>query len=392
MSPRRTPSVIAWSLWGLWVALTVLCVWVIQDTPASDESVIVIALTAYATVGALVASRQPGNAVGWLMMAIAFTILLQTLGDAYAYSRSNPGYVAVGWVTGLLFSVWLLLIVSFLPLVFPTGRLLSRRWRPVWWFSVATLATSIAAVGLMPGELDIEADIENPLAVHGAAATVVRSVNSAVWFAVTTAVLLTAASLVLRFRGSTGTERQQLKWFAFAGLATVAGLMIATLGAVLPPAWGEPIGDTGWNSFIVAGMLGMPVAMGIAVLRHRLYDIDVVINRTLVYGTLTAALATTYVGSVLLLNLVLSPLAGESALSVAGSTLAVAALFRPARARIQAVVDRRFYRSRYDAARTLDEFALRLRHELDLDAVGADLCAAADQTVHPSHVSLWLRP
>jgi hypothetical protein len=262
----------------------------------------------------------------------------------------------------------------------------------VWWFSVATLATSIAAVGLMPGELDIEADIENPLAVHGAAATVVRSVNSAVWFAVTTAVLLTAASLVLRFRGSTGTERQQLKWFAFAGLATVAGLMIATLGAALPPAWGEPIGDTGWNSFIVAGMLGMPVAMGIAVLRHRLYDIDVVINRTLVYGTLTAALAATYVGSVLLLNLVLSPLAGESALAVAGSTLAVAALFRPARARIQAVVDRRFYRSRYDAARTLDDFALRLRHELDLDAVGADLCAAADQTVHPSHVSLWLRP
>ena len=134
------------------------------------------------------------------------------------------------------------------------------------------------------------------------AATVVRAVNSAVWFAVTTAVLLTAASLVLRFRGSTGTERQQLKWFAYAGLATVAGLMVAMLGVVLPPTWGGPIGDAGWISFIIAGMLGMPVAMGIAVLRHRLYDIDVVINRTLVYGTLTAALAATYVGSVLLLQ------------------------------------------------------------------------------------------
>jgi hypothetical protein len=339
-----------------------------------------------------VASRHPGNAVGWLMMAIAYTILLQGMSEAYAYSRSKPGYVVVAWVSSELFIVWLLLIVSFLPLVFPTGRLLSRRWRPVWWFSVAIMATSIVAVGLMPGKLDVEADIPNPIGVHGTAATVVKVVNDATWFWVTAAVLLTALSLVLRFRRSRGTERQQLKWFAFAGITTVAGLLVSTLGEVLPPNWGNPIGDAGWNSFIVAGLLGMPVAMGIAVLRHRLYDIDVVINRTLVYGTLTAALATTYVGSVLLLNLVLSPVAGDSALSVAGSTLAVAALFRPLRSRIQAVVDRRFYRSRYDATRTLDEFSQRLRHELDLDAVGADLCAAVDQTVQPSHISLWLRP
>ena len=288
--------------------------------------------------------------------------------------------------------MWLLIIVTILPLVFPTGHLLSRRWRPVWWFSMATLATSIVGIGLQPGKLDIEADIENPVGVHGTALTVVKAVNNAIWFAIVASIVLAAVSLVLRFRRSTGTERQQMKWFALAGLTTVAGLMLAVLGALIPPRWGNPVGNVGWVVFIAFGMLGIPVATGIAVMKHHLYDIDVVINRTLVYGTLTAALAAIYVGSVLLLRVVLAPLAGESALSVAGSTLAVAALFRPARTRIQALVDRRFYRSRYDAARTLDEFAHRLRHELDLDSVGADLCAAADHSVQPSHISLWLRP
>jgi hypothetical protein len=325
-------------------------------------------------------------------MAIAYTVLLQTLGEAYIFSRSNPGYEAVAWVTASFFSVWLLMIVTILPLVFPTGRLLSPRWRPVWWFSLATVATSVVGIGLQPGRMDLEADVENPLGVHGTAATVVQVLNNAIWFAIITSIALAAASLVVRFRRSTGTERQQMKWFALAGLTTVAGLMLAVVGAIIPARWGDPVGNVGWTVFLACGMLGIPVATGIAILRHRLYDIDVVINRTLVYGTLTAALAATYVGLVLLLRLVLGPLAGESALSVAGSTLVVAALFRPARIRIQAVVDRRFYRSRYDASRTLDEFAHRLRHELDLDAVGTDLCTAADRTVQPSHVSLWLRP
>jgi hypothetical protein len=247
-------------------------------------------------------------------------------------------------------------------------------------------------VALTPGELAVYADIDNPIHVHGAALAVVEALGAASEFLLMISILLTALSLVLRFRGSRGRERQQVKWFAFAGLMTAGGLLIAALGNLLPPAWGNPIGGVGWALFLSFAILGIPIATGIAILRHHLYDIDVVINRTLVYGTLTAALAATYVGSVLLLRVVLSPLAGESALAVAGSTLAVAALFRPARARIQAVVDRRFYRSRYDAARTLDEFALRLRNELDLDAVGTDLCAAAVRTVQPSHISLWLRP
>lgn len=392
MTSRRTAFVLAWSLWGLWVVMAVLYLWAVWNAPIADESLLVVALVMYATVGALVVARLPGNAVGWLMMAIAFTLVLQSLGEAYVYSRSNPGYVAVAWLASTLFSVWLLLVASFLPLVFPTGHLPSRRWRPVWWFSVATLIASIVAQALAPGELAVQASIDNPLGVHGAAATVVKVVEVASWFAMAVAVACAVLSLLLRFRASRGIERQQLQWFALAAVTTVAGLAASALGEVgLPRPWGQLIGDGGWIAFALAGIIGVPVAMGIAVLRHRLYDIDVVINRALVYGTLTAALATVYVGSVLLLRLLLSPVAGDSGLAVAGSTLAVAALFRPVRARIQAGVDRRFFRSRYDASRTLRDFTLRLRHEIDLDAMATDLCATVDQAVPATHVSLWIR-
>ncbi len=392
MGPRRTPSLVAWSLWGLWVAVAALTLWLGRGQPVADESGFVIAMVGYATVGALVASRQPGNAVGWLLLAVAFAIVLQDLGEAYVYTESNPGYVWVAWVTGCMFNVWVTLIVAFLPLVFPDGRLLSHQWRPVWWLALAAVATGVLTVALAPGDLDVYATIDNPLGVRGTAHQVLEVVEAVSWTAFAVAAALSGASLVVRFRRSSATERLQIKWFAFAALMTIGALLTAALGEWLPNPWGDPIGGVGWVTFLASCIVGIPVATGIAILRHRLYDIDVVINRTLVYGTLTAALAATYVGSVLLLNLVLSPLAGDSALSVAGSTLAVAALFRPARSRIQAVVDRRFYRSRYDAGRTLDEFSRRLRHELDLDAVGADLCAAADQTVQPSHISLWLRP
>ncbi len=392
MSPRRTPSVIAWALWVSWVALAVLTFAMARGLEPENDASFLIALLGYLSVGALVVSRQPGNAVGWLLVATAFTILFQSLGEAYVYTQTRPGYLAVAVVTGSLFGVWLLLIVSLLPLVFPDGRLLSPRWRPVLWFNLGTIVTITLVAALKPGELDVYAEIDNPIHVHGPTLSVVEALESASGFLLVPTILLTAYSLVVRFRQSRGKERQQLKWFAFAGLVTASGLLLAAIGGLMPRRWGDLVGGVGWTIFLSFAILGIPIATGIAILRHRLYDIDVVINRTLVYGTLTAALAATYVGSVLLLRLVLSPLAGESALSVAGSTLAVAALFRPARTRIQAVVDRRFYRSRYDATRTLDEFAHRLRHELDLDAVGADLCAAADRTVQPSHISLWLRP
>jgi hypothetical protein len=348
-------------------------------------------LVGYAVAGALVAARHPRNAVGWLLLGIALTISLMVGGDTYVIPHAYPGYVAVAWVSGWLFNVWFALVVGFLPLVFPTGRLLSPRWRVVLWFEIAVLATGVVLVGLAPGELPVTGSVENPVGVHGTAHTVLDMLEPWVLAATAFAVLLSGLSLVLRFRRSRGAERQQLKWFAFVGLLGVGGLALSSFAQAVPHRWSQVLNDLGWGVFLVSFILGVPLATVIAILRYRLYDIDLVINRTLVYGTLTAALLGFYVGSILILRVLVSPVTGDNDLAVAGSTLAVAALFRPARARIQAVVDRRFYRRKYDAMQTLEAFSNRLSHEVDLDEVGSDLRSVAARSVQPSHVSLWLR-
>jgi hypothetical protein len=378
----------AWGLLGVYMALAVAAVALVVLQDASTDALGIFGFAAFAGVGTMIALRQPGNAVGWLLLGIAITFALAEVGQAYVAEPSNPGRVAVACVASGMTNVWFTLSLVFLPLLYPHGALPSPRWRPVLWLGAADLVLGVVSSAITPGELEIVSatGIENPLGVEGGLAGLLSGIDLALGAA---AVILAVASVVVRFRRARGVERQQLKWFAFVGTLAAVLLSIAVLiGAALGEGTAfTPVAVTAWLSGLALLGFGLPIATGIAIFRHRLYDIDVVIRRTLIYAALTLALAGAYLGGVLLVSLAV----GESGFAVAVSTLAVAALFRPVRARIQAVVDRRFYRSRYDAQRTLEAFGGRLRDELDLDALGADLRAVVRETVQPAHVSLWLR-
>ncbi len=391
----RTASVIAWSLWAVFVAMVAWMLWELTHGRGSwDEAFIVLAI-GYATVAALIVSRRPDNAVGWLLLTVSLTLAFGGLAEVYVFAP-RPGRQWVGWVSTWSWHVWLTLTAVFLPLVFPTGRLASRRWRPVLWLGAVSLLLGVTSTALRPGELDIETrGVANPFGVGGPAADVLVVAEYGSSVLLTGCFILAAASLVVRFRQADGAVRLQLKWFVFAGLLTVFGLALAMVEVLNGEGtvWARYVGAVGWYTFLIACIVAVPLATGIAILRHRLYDIDLVINRTLVYGSLTAALVATYWVSVLFFQFVLRSLTtSESDLAVAGSTLAVAALFRPARARIQAFVDHRFYRQRYDAARTLEGFGGRLREQLDVSALADDLGAVVRETMQPAHVSVWLRP
>jgi hypothetical protein len=356
---------------------------------ARSDALIGLALCGYAAVGCLIAFRQPRNAVGWLLGGIGLAFAFQEVTEAYVASDIDTARSAVGWVSSPWVWFWLAGAGVFLPLVFPHGRLLSPRWRVAVWLGVAALALSVIATQLKPGPLDLDTEgIENPLGATGALADAVAVAETLGWILLAAAMASAAAAVVVRFRRSRGTERQQLKWFAYVAALTLCGLLMAM---AMPrqggPGWADAIGAVGWFSALALISFGIPLATGIAILRHRLYDIDVVIRRTLVYAVLTATLGATYLALVLLSGLAV----GESDLAIAAATLAVAGLFRPLRGRVQAAVDRRFYRRRYDAVQTLEAFGARLRDEVDLDAVSRELRRVAGESVQPAHVSLWLR-
>jgi hypothetical protein len=267
-------------------------------------------------------------------------------------------------------------------MIFPHGRLLSPRWRPVAWLAAAVTIAATVLLAIVPWDLlDPGVPAQNPVGVESLGYLGIAPPIPIIVIGIPTT-LLSVASLVLRFRRSRGEERQQLKWFVYAGVLIV--------GALFVPLFVPGVAASLLQLLV---MPLLPVAVGVAITRYRLYEIDLLINRTLVYGALTALLVVVYVGSVVSLQGALRVLTGqESQVAVVASTLAVAAIFNPLRRRIQAFVDRRFYRRKYDAAKTLAAFSAKLRDETDLDALSDDLVGVVRETMQPAHVSLWLRP
>jgi uncharacterized membrane protein YhaH (DUF805 family) len=391
---RRTAPWLGWSAWLLAAAcLTfVLALFVMRDEALSaaekvGASLVSLPSLAFVTVGAVVISRRPGNVIGWLCYAIGLAQILAGFGGPSAHSvladdpDLGPGWVVLYELGELCWELsWALL--AMLLLLFPTGRLPSRRWRPVAWAAGAVLVLAAFSGPFLPGPPGPGLP-PNPMAIPPLAGLLKLAYDTAIPVLLVV-VLAALVSLVVRFRRATGTERQQLKWFAYG-----TGLLL-----LLPAAGfvGASVAEPAGNLIAAAIVSALPVAIGIAVLRYRLYDIDRLVNRTVVYGLLTVLLAGVYAGLVFVLSQLLNPADQQSALAVAASTLVVAALFQPARRRIQGLVDRRFNRRRYDAARTVAAFSARLRDQIELGTLSTELLAVVDQTVQPTQVSLWLRP
>ena len=413
---RRTASWLAWSLAALSmvmflasVAFFVLTRAAQAEAPSSlvtSRSIIDLLVSvpflAFPLVGALIASRRPHNPIGWICLAVGLLWMLLGLFDYYGvYGLAKPGTVPFPVVSYALVQwLWLPtvgLLAIYLLLLFPDGRLPSRRWRPLAWLSGAVIVLLGVDSVLAPGELTDLEGVRNPFGLEGAPWLVDAEIVLLLLFVA--CILASAVSLILRYRHSGGEVRQQIKWIALAGsfvgllLSTVLGLIIVS--EVMRGSGGStPLWLQVLLFVMILSFAGVPVAIGFAVLRYRLYDIDLLINRTLVYGSLTVSLAVVYFGGVTVTQAIFRALTGQEEqpqLAVVVSTLVIAALFNPFRRRIQSFIDRRFYRRRYDAAKTLEAFSAKLRDETDLDALSAELVSVVRETMQPAHVSLWLR-
>lgn len=349
-------------------------------------------LSVLGATGALVAARRSRSPEGWLMLGSALLISLFLFADAYAsHSVASPkplpleGFFA--WLT-----LWVTVpgfgMLMFLILLFPTGKLVSPRWRWIAWVAAIGLGAQSLALAFRPGEIDVVPGLNNPLGIE-LARGVAGSPMMQGLFAV--AEVAAVVSLIVRFRRARGTERQQMRWFVLS----VLFFILAFIGAqALFALAGEPeegsLADLVGFGAIMLGLTFIPVAMGIGIVRHGLYDIDRLINRTLVYGAVTIVLAAIYLATVLVMQSAL-PIGEDSPITVAASTLAVVALFRPARKKVQSFVDRRFNRSRNDAARTIEGFGAHVRRHTDLEALTVELLAVTKETMQPAHASLWLK-
>ena len=353
----------------------------------SELLVFVFPVAAFSAVGGLISLRRPGNPIGWLLAAIGLLFAVAVSCSAVSVwgleteslPRAVAEWISVGstaWVPALS------LIGTQLLLRLPDGVPPSRRWRWYSRMSIALIGVSTLGMAAQPGRVEDVPGTANPVHLEWAEPL------ASVFLLVVVCFVGGLAALVVRYRRASPHDRVQLRWIAFGGVAFLVVYLFTLPFEIILGDSSEAAVAT-YVAQLAFGAL--PISIGYAVLRHRLYDIDVVVNRTLVYGLLTAALAGAYLGTVLLLQLALGPVTSGSSLAVAVSTLAVAALFRPARSRIQALVDRRFYRRKYDAAQTLESFGARLRDEVDLEALGDELREVVAKTMQPAHVSLWLR-
>jgi hypothetical protein len=397
MSPRLA-SRFAWGSWFLLFALSGLYLGLVilnRDAPVrehfADRVFLAVAILAMATCAALVVKYQPRNAIGWLLLAAGFGLAAAVIGFEYAiralvtHPDTMPGGVFAAWLYSWCW-VPLLLVIAPGMVLFPDGRLPSQRWRPIVWLSLFLQVVLLLGAATNPRlTLDGSVDIANPLEIDWGPDT--ASPGFVAFSGAGLLVLLANATApVLRFRRAGGVERQQLKWVMFAGL-----LFVVTLAIIWPLDSATGFFRDAVSLVYTVAILGIPVSITLAILRYGLYDIDRILNRTLVYGFLTAALAAVYFGLVVGLQALLRPVNGGSDLAIALTTLAVAALFLPARKAVQDAVDRRFNRRTYDSARTIAAFSVRLRQQIDLDTLHDELLSVVDETMQPSAVGLWLR-
>jgi hypothetical protein len=416
---HRAAAWLAWSLWALCVALAAIAVLLALLTqPGSTKSssnwgvFLSMSLLVYPTVGAFLASRRPENLIGWLLCTIGLLFVIEGFALVYAgyalsvESDSLPGEQIALWVSGWFHFPMVFVGAALLVLLFPTGHLPDRSWWVVPWLAAGggllwTLWLATNSGRPVYWLLAFYPHIRSPFAVRGVMGDFVEMLGR---LGASTLLVMCVASVIgvfMRLGSARGEERQQIKWFAYAAVVLLGGPFVLALPvSIALEAMGAPW-KVGLALPILTGLLGIPVAIGIAILRYRLYDIDRIINRTLVYGALTALLAAGYFATIMALQEIGSlvfqvpfrALTGQnSALATVAATLAMAALFNPLRRRLQSFIDRRFYRRKYDARQTLEAFSARLRNDTDLESLRGDLVGVVRETMQPAHVSLWLRP
>ena len=389
---------IAWSLWTVTLALVFGAhALALASRPEAPFYTYWIESTligpTFATLGALIVSRRPENIIGWLFLVPSIAAGVQFFSGQYAtVALSEPSRLSAGayaaWLSTMMQSSSVF-ATFFLLMLFPTGRLPSPRWRPVAWTTGLAIGVSLISLALAPGPIQGFAPLRNPFGFEAAAAllVVLSTMGGLVGVVCVVAVVL---SLVWRFYRSRGDERLQLKWFVYAATLGVMAILSGTFFDL--PAVGKQADALFETLTWTLAPISLPVSAAVAVLKYRLYDIDLIIRKTAIYGALTLSLVLVYLGGVAGMQRLLSPLVGGgNQLAIVASTLAIATLFGPFRRRIQTAIDRRFYRQRYDAAKTLEAFGERLRNRTDLDALDADLISVVRETVQPSHASLWLR-